>query len=302
MFCLLRRFFARLTDYEFLSSISSIDFYHKTIRMKPYFWKGTMILFIKYFDHQTDNKKRKLAYIIKQVMLERLTSVSDGAMRKFFEQQIHVSCIKYKSKLKRFLNETYQNQRNDDSTNTSELDQINNPPSMMEKQLAILAQHEEQYYNSDDDDSLLESIVTPEREIESEHQLNSDDNSSEDNYQIGTSTQWMDTANTLAENVVNAQLIVESLPTARFYSDSVVANIINEVKNMDSPPAQYAQLALAYNDREEAISTYTSFIQQPSNSTPTYREGSPLGDEFFEDLERSYVTYDDSRLELYDSD
>jgi hypothetical protein len=270
--------------------------------MKPYFWKGTMILFIKYFDHQTDNKKRKLAYIIKQVMLERLTSVSDGAMRKFFEQQIHVTCKKYKSKLKRFLNDTHRNQRNDDSTQISELNHINNPPSMMEQQMAILAQHEKEYYDSDENDSLLDSIVTPDGNEEPEIQLNSDDDSSEDNIQVGSSTQWMDTANTLAENVVNTQLIVESLPTARFYSDSVVANIINEVRTMDAPPPQYKELVSAYDNREQALSTYETFLQQPSNSTATYREGSPLGDEFFEDLERSYNTYDDSRLELYDSD
>jgi hypothetical protein len=299
MFCLLRRFFASLTDYEFLSSVSSIDFYRKRIYMKPYFWKGTMVLFVKYFDHQTDNKKRQLAYIIKQVMLERLTFVSDSAMRGFFEQQIHVSCVRYKSKLKKFIN----NKPNNKSNNQRNDDLVSNSDDCEQEQLAILQQLEDEE-SSDDVCSILgnppeEESSDEDSDVQSEPPSeNSEATESFDNSQQGTSTQWIDQANRLADNVVESQLIVESLPTIQYYSSTVVRNIISEVEQMENPPPVYRDIATAVGNLDNSISTYQNFLSQSIDPIVTYREGSPLGDEFFENQE-NYNTYDDSRLEIY---
>jgi hypothetical protein len=103
---ILTSFFDKLTHYEFLSSLSSIDFYNKKIHMKSFFWRGLVVLSSGFMRLESKTKKRKLCYMLKAAMMKRLTKVSATALKKFFMHKIHISVNTFADVLTEHFTET----------------------------------------------------------------------------------------------------------------------------------------------------------------------------------------------------
>jgi hypothetical protein len=97
--------------------------------MKPFFWKSLVVLISTHNNIVQRTKQRKMCYILKQIMLERLGEVSDHALRKFFEWQIHVSSTKFLNKCDRFftINEHINDGSSNDNNDSDESDSSDEP-------------------------------------------------------------------------------------------------------------------------------------------------------------------------------
>jgi hypothetical protein len=130
--------------------------------MKPFFWKSLVVLISTHQNIVQRTKQRKMCYILKQIMLERLGAVSDHALRKFFEWQIHVSSQKFLNKCDRYFTVVERNNDNnsnndDDSIESDSSDEpgpgvLSEPPSDSEYKLEEIEPptniiNDEQYIN-----------------------------------------------------------------------------------------------------------------------------------------------------------
>jgi Mg2+ and Co2+ transporter CorA len=134
----LTSFFDCLDNYEFLSSLSSIDFYNKRIHMKSFFWRGLVVVCSAYLKADSKTKKRKVCYMLKSAMMTRLTKVSARALKKFFMHKIHVSVDVFANKLREYLNETTSDEESvndNESSDSFSSDESDEPSSNLTDQI-----------------------------------------------------------------------------------------------------------------------------------------------------------------------
>lgn len=92
-----------LTDFEFLASLSSVDFHNKTCFVKPHYY-NTLIGMIK--KNVEIGSKRELIIVInyiKTLYKQRLGLVSPHSMNRFFRDEIRVSFRAFQHRLEKFF-------------------------------------------------------------------------------------------------------------------------------------------------------------------------------------------------------
>lgn len=94
-----------LTDFEFLGSLSSVDFHNKTCFVKPHYY-NTLIGMIK--KNVAITSKRELITVInyiKSLYKQRLGMVSPHSMNRFFRDEIRISFRAFHHRLSKFFDE-----------------------------------------------------------------------------------------------------------------------------------------------------------------------------------------------------
>lgn len=99
-----------LSDFEFLASISSVDFHKRTINVKRHFWNVLIKKISQNVVLENKSDIYKVINAVKRLFEVRLGLVNAHSMKRFFQKQIRIAFKSFSSHLDSFFKTIHRNE------------------------------------------------------------------------------------------------------------------------------------------------------------------------------------------------
>jgi len=108
---LLKQLIWNLTDFEFLASISSVDFHNRKVNVKRHFWNTLIGKISDNVALESENDIKKIITTIKKLYEVRLGLVNAHSMKRFFLKNIFISFKSFSNHIDSFFKKHHRDKR-----------------------------------------------------------------------------------------------------------------------------------------------------------------------------------------------